>query len=125
MKMKSKIFIALLFCFPLLVASSVTGCSCNDDVLRSAMIPQDIVYENNTYSNSGDVVAVEKAPQNITYIGRASIEGESINEPDTCTKDYEVYSIQGIDIDEAIAVKFLLVGSNEAYYCYYKYERHD
>ena len=96
-------------------------CGCGEPAYRGQCIPVYITFNNHVYENSGDIVAKEKAPQNINYIGQASWEGQTISESETSKKGFEVYSIQGIDKISAIAVKFLLVSDKDAYYFYYKY----
>ncbi len=100
------------------------GWAGGEDVLRGQMIPELVYYENQVYKNSGGVVAQEKAPQNISYIGRGfhdsqPVEGVSSNKESL--NGYEVYTIRGISQNEAVAVKLLLVGSEGACYVYYKY----
>jgi hypothetical protein len=103
----------------------VSSCGCSEAAYRGQAIPVYVTFENHVYKNSGETVATEKAPQNVRYIGRAFWEDETVSEVSTSDEGYEVYAIQGIDIDSAIAVKFLLVSEKDAYYFYFKYDRQD
>jgi hypothetical protein len=116
---------ALLLLALMLPFAASCGGGADEDALRGQMIPELVVYENQVYKNSGDIVAQEKAPQNVAYIGRASLDGQSADGSSQSSGGYEVYSIQGIEREEAIAVKFLLVGSEGAYYCYINYVAQD
>jgi hypothetical protein len=97
--------------------------SCSEPAYHGQMIPVYITFDNHTYENSGETVAKEKAPQNIRYIGQASLEEQTINESMIANEGYEVYAIQGIDKNTAVAIKILLVSEKDAYYFYFKYVR--
>ena len=112
------VFTSLLALISLLC---ILGCS--EPAYHGQDIPVYITYNNHVYENSGESVAKEKDPQNVNYIGQASWEGQTISESATSMEGFEVYSIQGIDKNTAIAIKILLVSEKDAYYFYYKYVR--
>jgi hypothetical protein len=87
----------------------------------------EISYKGYFYKNTNETVAAIKiVPDNLEFIGPGTSVG---NPPPSPTEEcnpqtvYEVYSIKGIDENEAIAVKFGLVGQSGAYYVFFKYQR--
>jgi hypothetical protein len=117
--MTRKIARFILLGFVPLIMIITVGCS--EPAYHGQDIPVYITYNNHVYENSGETVAKEKAPQNINYIGKAAWEGQTISTSATNEESFEVYAIQGIDKNTAIAIKILLVSEKDAYYFYYKY----
>ncbi|MDD4873501.1 MAG: hypothetical protein PHE15_00765 [Dehalococcoidales bacterium] len=123
MKIKTKLLYYLLLGVTLPLITPIYGCS--EPAYHGQAIPEYITFENHLYKNNGETIAKEKAPQNVTFIGRAFLEGQTISEMPTTYEGYQVYSIQGVDSDLAIAIKFFLVSEKDAYYFYFKYVRQD
>jgi hypothetical protein len=117
--MKRKLKIISISLLGLISLLCIFGCSEPD--YRGQDIPVYITYNNHVYENSGETVAKEKAPQNVNYIGQAAWEGQTISQSASSEESFEVYTIQGIDKNTAIAVKILLVSEKDAYYFYFKY----
>lgn len=89
------------------------GCQSNNIGRTGQLQPFNFVYAGNTYIATGVTVASAETsantPSNVAYVGSVSYEGTN----------YDVYIIQGVDENEAIAIKILMVGG----YWYSKYER--
>lgn len=121
--MKIKMFCYLLPFISILLLTSISGCK--EDSWHGMAVPVSVIFENHVYERTGEVVAREKAAQNVTYIGQAASEGQPLIEVTVSSEGYEVYAIKGIDYNTAIAVRIFLVGNKSAYYYYFKYERQD
>jgi len=116
--MKRWAVLHIALCVLLMAAACVlviVGCQSGDDSIGGPGgqdIPQDFVYAGNRYIFTGVEVAHEhlgaNTPSNVIYIGSTFQFGE-----------YDVYLIEGIDEDEAIALKICPGGG----YLYYKYEK--
>jgi len=96
----------------------------SDDYLHGTVVPETI-FAGKTYENAGVTVAIERIPKEVSFIGHSFLEtptpGAPSNDSDIL---YEVYSIRGIDPDQAVAIKVLLVGDKTpAAYYFFKYER--
>lgn len=108
------------------------GCGSNhsqDDWFHGQDIPLEISYKGYFYKITGETVAAIKiVPDNLEFIGHAILVGNPPASPtEECNPQpvYEVYSIKGIDENEAVAVKFGLVGKSGAYYVFFKYQRQE
>jgi hypothetical protein len=113
--MKRCAVLHIALCVLVVAASSVlgiVGCGSPSPVGTSAGVPVDFVYAGNRYICTG-VVANQDidagTPSNVIYIGSTS---DQLGERD-------VYLIQGVDEDEAIALKIGRAGG----YTYHRYER--
>jgi hypothetical protein len=113
-----------------LTVLALGGCGSEHNVdlgFHGQMIPSEISYKGYFYKNTNKTVAAIKiVPDNLEFIGPGILVG---NPPPSPTGEcnpqpvYEVYSIKGIDENEAVAVKFGLVGNSGAYYVFFKYQR--
>ena len=106
------------------------GCGSSEnqeDSLHGQMIPSEIAYKGYNCKNTGETVATIKVvPDNLEFIGHGiSPESPTPSPTEECNLQsvYEVYSIKGIDENEAIAVEFGLVGQSEAYDVFFRYQR--
>jgi hypothetical protein len=91
------------------------GCSGND-ALHGQVVPAEIIYGGKTYRNTGETVAIQAAdethmPDNIALIGSVSDEGIK----------WEIFSIQGLDKSEAIAMRAMLADEKGGAYYYFEY----
>lgn len=122
--MRRQVIVLIALCVLGMVAGSVAllvGCqskSAMQDWIRTA-VPVDFVYAGNRYMHAGyggkhaGIVATQdmgaSTPSNVMYIGSTS----------NWSGERDVYMIQGLDKNEAIALKMGRVGG----YTYLKYER--
>jgi hypothetical protein len=130
--MKKKVILStMLFILGVVALLALGGCGSGknqEDWLHGGQaIPIEIAYKGYNYKITGETVgAIKIVPDNLQFIGHG-IEMESPPPSPTgeCNPQpvYEVYSIKGIDENEAVAVKFELVGQSGAYYVFFKYQR--
>jgi hypothetical protein len=115
--MKRGAVLSIALCFLVMVAASVisiVGCHSSSDSIGPGGqgIRQDCEYAGNRYICTSVMVASQETgaetPSNVMYVGSIFEAGE-----------YDVYLIEGVDENEAIALKIGMWGG-----ClYYKYER--
>lgn len=83
--------------------------------------PADFVYEGRGYGGTGEIVATQRAshpaagtPEAVGYLSSVIYEDTT----------YDVYSIQGVDENSAIALRIAKAGTTVGFYYYYfKYQR--
>jgi hypothetical protein len=82
--------------------------------------PADFVYEGRDYKEAGEIIDIESVgsaagtPEAVSYLSSVIYQGTT----------YDVYSIQGVDKDQAIALRIAKAGTKVGFYYYYfKYER--
>ena len=82
--------------------------------------PADFVYQGRDYKGTGEILDIEKVgpaagkSEAVSYLSSVIYQGTT----------YDVYSIQGVDENQAIAVKIVKAGKTVGFYNYYfKYER--
>ena len=129
--MKNKVILSTtLFILGMVALLALGGCGSSenqDDSLHGQMIPSEIAYKGYNYKNTGEILATIKiAPDNLEFIGHGiSPESPTPSPTEECNLQlvYEVCSIKGIDENEAVAVKFGLVGKSGAYDVFFKYQR--
>ncbi len=107
---------------PTLFLFGCTATSSFDDALHGQDIPLTIEFQGNSYRNTGEIVAIERTPDNVEYVGRA-LSGPHVNSTDSGSGGLEVYSIKGMNEGRFVALKLQLVGSKGAAYYFFKYER--
>lgn len=82
--------------------------------------PADFVYQGRDYEGTGEIVDIEK-------VGPAAGKSEFVSYLSSVIcqdTTYDVYSIQGVDENQAIALKIVKAGKTVGFYNYYfKYER--
>jgi hypothetical protein len=82
--------------------------------------PADFVYDGRDYDGTGEIVATQRAshpaagtPEAVGYLSSVVYQGTT----------YDVYSIQGVDENQAIALRIAKAGTTVGFYYYYfKYE---
>ncbi len=128
--MKKKVMLSLLLCISGIIMLALGGCGSNhsqDDWFHGQAIPIEIAYKGYNYKITGETVgAIKIVPDNLQFIGHGiEMESPPLSPAGECNPQpvYEVYSIKGIDENEAVAVKFELVGQSGAYYVFFKYQR--
>jgi len=99
------------------------GCNSNE-YLHSQDVPTEVVFNGTTYHGTGKVVAVERIPDEVIFIGQASTETTPLldiqTKPDS---SLDVYSIKGVEPEKAIAIRIILAGTKTRAYYYYRYDR--
>jgi len=129
--MKKKVILSTtLFILGIVTMLALGGCGSEHNVdlgFHGEAIPVEIAYKGYFYKNANETVAAIKVvPDNLEFIGHGILAGNTTPSPTgECSPQpvYEVYSIRGIDENEAVAVKFGLVGNSGAYYVFFKYQR--
>ncbi|MBN2098029.1 MAG: hypothetical protein JW753_00375 [Dehalococcoidia bacterium] len=113
--MKRRAVLHIALCVLVIAAAGVlgiVGCGSSNPVGTSVCVPVDFVYAGNRYICTS-VVANQDidagTPSNVMYIGSTSYQ----------IGEYDVYLIQGVDEEEAIALKIGRAGG----YTYRRYER--
>lgn len=117
--MKKRVILRVMLCILGMAAAGVVllvGCqskTAKQDWVKTC-IPVDFVYAGNRYIATGVQVASQdidaSTPSNVLYIGSTSYQ---------ILAEVDVYLIQGLDENEAIALKMGRIGG----YTYLKYER--
>jgi hypothetical protein len=129
--MKKRVILSMMLgILGVLAMLALGGCGSKhsqDDWFHGQDIPVEISFKGYFYKITDETVAAIKiVPDNLVFIGHGILVGSPSPSPTgECNPEpvYEVYSIQGIDENEAIAVKFGLVGKSGAYYVFFKYQR--
>lgn len=111
-----RLFYALALCILVVGGLVSVGCGSNEEVTGGPGgqdIPEDFAFAGHRYMSTGDKVAEQHleddTPTNVLYVGSSSQQGG----------EYDVYLIQGVDENEAIALRICPGGG----YWYMEYER--
>ena len=113
----------MLSCIPILYSSGCQSMNDSDAALHGGVIPGIITFKGKTYESTGDVVAIEPIPDEVSPRGQAFWPTQSESSTESTDIIFEVYSIRGVDTNQAIALKYLLVSTKERAYYYLRYDR--
>ena len=124
----------LLLLVGCLLCSAVFTAGCSGESLPSGYsigtIITEVVYQGHAYRPTSVIVGQERmSPDGLTYAGTGLLAGElpSATAGSAADSGYEVYTIAGVDLDQAIAVKFVAAdrsGKGRApYWAWMRYER--
>jgi hypothetical protein len=120
--------ICLMLCGLLVAAAALTaGCRGGEDAAVEewsqrigAFVSSSLVFEGRTYDGGTEVMkTIRVVPDDLTYAGSARLSAESAP-PDVLASNYRVFSIDGIDKSQAIAVRF--ESANGEFFYYLRYE---
>jgi hypothetical protein len=120
----------------LLVSLSLTALlapGCADSSVPSDLsirsLVSDLVYQGQTYRFTGVRLGLERmSPKGLTYTGTDVSPGDAASPTDAAPTDsgYQVYTIAGVDPNQAIAVRFIaqsLSGKDGPFFEWIRYER--
>jgi hypothetical protein len=126
--MKKKLLIFKFVLFSCILVFLVSGCqntTTSNAYVHSSQVLMEFTFEGLTYENAHEVVAIERIPDEVSFIGQARLD-IPISEASgnvSASAVSEVYSIKGIDKSQAVALKIPHISSEERAYYYFKFSR--